>query len=63
MICPAEGLKAGDGAQSYQVTSQVPAVHCDRVTHTQKCPTVTLAAVAAVEVTHGHNWYPVTNAV
>ena len=50
----------GDDAQSYQVTAQVPAVHCDRVTLTQKCPPVTLAAVAAVEVTHGHNWYPVT---
>ena len=55
-----EGLKAGDGAQSHQVTSQVPAVHCDRVTHTQKCPSVTLAAA---EVTEGHIWYSVTKAV
>ena len=55
-----EVLKAGDGAQSYQVTSQVPAVHCDRVTHTQKCPPVTLAASG---VTEGHNWSPVTKAV
>jgi hypothetical protein len=41
----------GDDTQSYQVTSQVPAVHCYRVTHTQKCPPVTLTAVKAVEVT------------
>jgi hypothetical protein len=53
----------GDEAQSYRVTAQVPTVHCDRVTHTQKCPPVTLAAAAAVEVTQGRNWYPVTNAV
>ena len=52
----------GDDAQSYRVTSQVPAVHCDRVSHTQKCTPMTLAAVAAVDVTHGHNWYPVTSA-
>ena len=58
-----EVLKAGDDAQSHRVTAQVPAVHCDRVTLTQKCPSVTLAAVAAVEVTHGHNWYHVTTAV
>ena len=50
----------GDRAQSHQVTSQVPAVPCDRVTHTLECPSVTLAAV---EVTVGHNWYPVTKAV
>ena len=55
-----EGLKVGDNAQSHQVTAQVPAVPCDRVTHTLKCPSVTLAAV---EVTEGHNWYPVTKAV
>ena len=53
----------GDRAQSHQVTAQVPAVPCDRVTHTLECPSVTLAAVAAVVVTHGHNWYPVTNIV
>ena len=52
----------GDDAQSYRVTSQVPAVHCDRVTLTQKCPPVTLAAVAAVEVTHEPNWHHVTSA-
>ena len=55
-----EGLKAGDDAQSYRVTAQVQAVHCDRVTLTQKCPSVTLAAV---KVTEGHNWSPVTQAV
>ena len=55
-----EGLKAGDNVQSHQVTSQVLEVHCDRVTHTLKCPSVTLAAA---EVTEGHNWYYVTKAV
>ena len=60
MLLQAEGLKAGDNVQSHQVTSQVLEVHCDRVTHTLKCPSVTLAAA---EVTEGHNWYYVTKAV
>ena len=50
----------GDEAKSYQVTSQVPVVHCDWVTHTQKYPAVTLADA---KVTEGLDWSTVNKAV